>query len=209
MTTFQQCEDQICQKTLCNSKRSEADENSEYEQGKRFRAQGEFALAAAAFHNVLVQCEQDGDIHGTINAVYQLGLVCSARGDAEQALLHFMRAEDLCSREHDAMSQLAVAGQIIEMLIQKARYAEAVERCLILLDIYQDHNDPQGSVALIEKMATIYRKAGQYEKAADALRTVASIHSNFHHETIAEAYLVQAASMAQKVSRDTELGGNE
>jgi hypothetical protein len=34
------------------------------------------------------------------------------------------------------------------------------------------------------------------EKAADAYRTVASIHKNFRHDNIAEGYLKKAAELA-------------
>jgi Tfp pilus assembly protein PilF len=50
-------------------------------------------------------------------------------------------------------------------------------------------------VAVLEQMADIYQMAGNKEKAADAYRTIASIHSNFKHKDIAQSYLDKAADL--------------
>ena len=46
-------------------------------------------------------------------------------------------------------------------------------------------------------MAEIYLDAGEKAKAADAYRTVASIHQNFQHHTIAEGYLKKARDLEE------------
>lgn len=165
---------------------------AELEEGKRFLDNNETGQAAVALHNALLGFEEREDQNGIANACNQLGLVCLARNENEKALSHFKRAYDICASSNDRMSLLAVSKQCIIAYRGLQKYTEAIEKCLDMLDWYQDNRDPQGAVATLELMAEIYTDAGSNAKAADAYRTAASIHKNFSHDTIAQKMLEKA-----------------
>ena len=165
---------------------------AEYEEGKRFLENQEYGQAAVALHNALVGFKEKNDDAGMANASNQLGHVCLAREEYENALKHYQKAYDICDTSNDRMSVLAVLKKIVEVERSLKQYDMAIESSLAILDHYQDNRDPQGTVTTLEEMAEIYLKAEKNEKAADTYRTIASIHKNFRHETIAAGFMKKA-----------------
>ena len=165
---------------------------AEYEEGKRFLENQEYGQAAVALHNALVGFKEKNDDAGMANASNQLGHVCLAREEYENALKHYQKAYDICDTSNDRMSVLAVLKKIVEVQRSLKQYDMAIESSLAILDHYQDNRDPQGTVTTLEEMAEIYLKAEKNEKAADTYRTIASIHKNFRHETIAAGFMKKA-----------------
>ncbi|MBU1564209.1 MAG: tetratricopeptide repeat protein [Proteobacteria bacterium] len=167
----------------------------EYAEGLMFIEKKEFGQAAVAFHNALVGFEQRQDENGIANASNQLGQVCLLRSEYEGALRHFQRALGIVEKANDRMSTLAVLNKIVTAHTGLRKYVEAIAACLDMLELYQDNRDPQGTVVTLETMAEIYLEDGQREKAADAYRTIGSIHKNFRHDTTAAQYLEKAAHL--------------
>lgn len=177
--------------------RSDDPVRADYEEGRRFLENQSYAQAAVSLHNALLGFEERGDEAGVANASNQLGHVCLARQDFEQARAHYQKAWDICETMQDPMSQIALQKKFIEVYCGLKDYRKATEICLGLLDTYYHNNDPRGTVELLEQMATIYVASGDRSKAVDAYRTVASIHRNFKHLNIAESYEKKAAEIEQ------------
>ena len=165
---------------------------AEYEEGKKYLENQEYGQAAVALHNALVGFKEKNDEAGIANASNQLGHVCLARNEYENALTHYQKAFDICDKSNDRMSVLAVLKKIVEVQKSLKKYDLANESNLAILDHYQDNRDPQGTVTTLEEMAEIYLLAEKKDKAADAYRTIASIHKNFRHETIAAGFMKKA-----------------
>ena len=165
---------------------------AEYEEGKKYLENQEYGQAAVALHNALVGFKEKNDEAGIANASNQLGHVCLARNEYENALTHYQKAFDICDKSNDRMSVLAVLKKIVEVQKSLKKYDLANESNLAILDHYQDNRDPQGTVTTLEEMAGIYLLAEKKDKAADAYRTIASIHKNFRHETIAAGFMKKA-----------------
>lgn len=170
---------------------------ADYEEGKRLFANGEYAQAAAAMHNALLGYEEKGEEVGIANASNHLGHICLAREDFEQASKHYQRAWDICEKLQDSMSLVALEKQFVLVYRGLKLYRRAIDVCLSLLDRYHANNNPQGAVTVLVDMAEIYLESGQKDKAADAYRTVASIHSNFKHNTIAETFVKKAKELEE------------
>jgi len=168
----------------------------DFEEGRGYVERGEAALAAVSLHNALRGFEQDGDRIGVANAANQLGHACLLRQDYAAALVQYRRAWDICEELDDSISLLALTRYLIEAHKGLGEYHVALDRCLDLLDNYQRNNNPQGSVEVLEMMADIYVRAEEPGKAADALRTAASIHANFKHQSIADSLRKRAAELA-------------
>lgn len=168
---------------------------NEFDEGKKHLENNEYGQAAVCLHNALVGYEEKKDDNGIANASNQLGRLCLARKDFDNALPHFHKAFSICDASNDRMSIIAILHKVVEVYVGLEDFNSAIENCLELLDHYQDNRDPQGSVDLLEKMASIYVQADQNSKAADAYRTIASIHKNFQHESIAKKYLNKAAEL--------------
>lgn len=171
----------------------------EYDEGKRFLENGDYAQAALAFHNVLLAHEEQGDEAGMANASNQLGHVCLAKKEYEQAMVHYQKAWDICDKLYDPMSLLALQKQFLAVNRGLGKYEEALSISLDLLDIYHENRDPHGTVAVLEEMADIYVSAGNRQKAADTYRTVASIHSNYNHKNIAATFIEKAEELEKAV----------
>lgn len=168
----------------------------EYEQGKKCLENKEYGQAAVALHNALVGYEDKKDENGIANASNQLGKLCVEKGDFEKSLNHFQRALEICDKHYDRMSILAVMHQMVKAHRGLEDNDKALETCLDILDHYHDNRDPQGTVVTLEEMAEIYIAKGENSKAADAFRTISSIHKNFNHSNIAAEYLEKASKLA-------------
>jgi tetratricopeptide (TPR) repeat protein len=165
---------------------------ADYEKGKEFLQKNEISQAAVALHNALIGYQEKEDEQGIANASNQMGHVCLACGEFDQALVHYNRAWEICEKLHDTMSMLALSNQFVKVYRGQRQFKMAVNVCLDLLDRYHGNNDPRGTVTVLEQMVEIYIEAGDKEKAADTYRTIASIHANFKHKNIAEGYLLKA-----------------
>jgi tetratricopeptide (TPR) repeat protein len=175
----------------------------EYAEGLKFLEKQEYGQAAVALHNALVGFEQRQDEAGIANASNQLGHVCLFRNEYEAALKHYQRALIIVEKANDRMSTLTVLHKIVTAQKGLKKYDKAIAVCLDMLDLYQDNRDPQGSVITLETMAEIYLADGQKEKAADAYRTIGSIHKNFRHDTMAAQYLEKAAQLGTVVPNES------
>lgn len=171
----------------------------DYEEGKRHFSNGNLTQAAVCLHNALLGYEESGDTTGVANACNQLGHVCLAKGDFLGAENHYRRCWDLCIEFDDSMSLLALSKKFVEVYRGQKKFDKAISTCLDLLDTYQRNNDPRGTVELLENMAEIYLEAGSRGKAADTYRTIAKIHRNFKHASIAESYDRKAQELAAEV----------
>ncbi len=167
----------------------------EFDEGKRFLEQEEFSQAAACFHNVLRVREEQKDEAGIANACNQLGHVCLMKQEYDLAEKHYKRAWDICDKLNDFMSLLAVEHKFLEVYRGRKEYDKAIRGCLDLMDKYRDLNNPQASVAILETLASIFIDSGNKAGAADAYRTIASIHKNFKHEKYAERYEQKAVAL--------------
>lgn len=168
---------------------------AEYEEGKSFFENKDYGQAAVALHNALIGFEEKKDESGIANASNQLGHVCLARKEYESALNHYQRALDICDKSNDRMSIIAAMSKMVEANMRLEKYDAAVALSLDILDHYQDNRDPQGTVDTLEKMADIYLAQRDKSKAADAYRTISSIHKNFKHDNIAAKFIEKAKSL--------------
>ena len=168
---------------------------ADYEEGKAFLENKDYGQAAVALHNALVGFEEKGDESGIANASNQLGDVCLGREEFDSALTHYQRTLEICDKSNDRMSILSVMAKMVDANKGLEKYDVAVTLCLEILDHYQDNRDPQGTVDTLEGMADIYIAQREKSKAADAYRTISSIHKNFKHDNIAAKFIEKAEAL--------------
>jgi len=169
----------------------------DYNKGKELLGAGDEAQAAASFHNALVGFEQSNNEQGVANASDQLGDLCALRDDHEKALSHYQRAYDICDRENDRFSLVALQKKMVVSKKALKQYEDAVKIYLNVIDIYAGYNNPAGTVATMEELAKLYLDMGERQKSADTYRTIASIHKNFKHTTHAKEFMDRAAQVEQ------------
>ena len=167
----------------------------DYDQGKDLRQAGDEALAASCFHNALVGFEQNGNEKGVANASDQLGDICAGRDEHEKAIAHYQRAYDICDKENDRFSLIALQKKMVGSQKALKRYDEALKIYLNVIDIYSGYNNPAGTVATMEELAKFYLDIGERQKSADTFRTIASIHKNFSHNIQAQEFMDKAAQV--------------
>jgi tetratricopeptide (TPR) repeat protein len=168
---------------------------AEYEEGKAFLENKNYGQAAVALHNALVGFEEKADESGVANASNQLGDVCVAREEFDTALSHYQRTLEICEKSNDRMSILSVMAKMVDANRGLEKYDVAVTLSFEILDLYRDNRDPQGTVETLERMADIYIAKGEKLKAADAYRTISSIHKNFKHDNIATKFIEKAEAL--------------
>lgn len=169
---------------------------SDYERGKRHLEEGNLTEAAVSLHNALLGYEEKGDKAGMANASNQLGHTCLAKGDYTGAEIHYQRSWDLCSELDDSLSLFSLSKRFVDVYRGQKNYEKAISVCFDILDTHQRNNNPRGTVELLENLASIYLEAGMREKAADAYRTIASIHRNFKHKSMADSFEQKAREVA-------------
>lgn len=195
MTNTLQSIDSIDQASDKKVERSDDPVKAEYEDGKRFYENEEYGQAAVALHNALIGYEERKDESGIANVSNQLGNVCLARKEYENALKHYTKALEICDGSYDRMSVLAVSKPLVAVYRGLGQPSKAISTCLDMVDLYQDNRDPQGTVNVLEEMVSIYLATGEKEKAADTYRTIASIHKNFSHNKIAASFIEKADAL--------------
>ena len=170
---------------------------ADYDRGRELLAAGDETQAASLFHNALLGFEQRGDDKGVANAVDQLGDICAGREDHEKAIIHYQRAYEICDRENDRFSLIALQKKMALAKRALEQYDEVVRIYLNVIDIYAGYNNPAGTVATMEELAKLYLEMGERQKSADTYRTIASIHRNFKHTIQAQEYMDRAAQVEQ------------
>lgn len=170
---------------------------ADYKAGREFLAKGEYAQAAMALHNALRGFEEQGNEQGVANAADRLGDVCMAREEYRLALEHFQRAKDICEKQQEIFS---IAALNRKKAVSHRRLGELDQALTLLFDLF-DHEsqlrNPKGTVEVLEAIAEVYLEQGERQKGADALRTIATIHSNFKHTRLAGEYENRARQAEQ------------
>ncbi len=169
----------------------------EYEKGKELRQSGDDAQAASYFHNALISFEQNGNENGVANASDQLGDICAERQEHEKAIAHYQRAYDICDKEYDSFSLIALQKKMAVSRKGLKQYDEAIKIYLNVIDTYSGYNNPAGTVATMEELAEFYLEIGERQKSADTYRTIASIHKNFSHAILTKEFMDKAAQVDQ------------
>ena len=164
----------------------------DYLEGREQFKKGEYALAAASFHNALKGFEEQGDESGIANASDRLGDVCLERQEYTTALEHYRRAYAICEKEGDSFSLLALNKKMAAAHRKLGEFDKALEYAFDMVAHYQLTKDPKGMVETLAAIADLYREMGDNLKAADTYRTVASIHKNFKHQRKFEEFTVLA-----------------
>jgi len=168
----------------------------DYLEGRELLKQREYAQAGMAFHNALKGFEEKGDEQGIANASDRLGDVCLAREDYDNALIHYRRAYELCEKEEDSFSILALNKKIAAVYRKLGELDKALEILFDMIEHYRLTKNPQGTVDTLVLIADVFLDQGEKEKAADAYRTISSIHKNFKHKRKAEEFAARADELS-------------
>lgn len=169
----------------------------DYTEGRKFLSNGEYTQAAIAFHNALRGFEEQGDQAGVANASDRLGDACLARDEYAMAIANYQRACDICEKEDDSFSVLALNKKMAIAYRKLGDQEKALELLYDTLEHYRLTNNPQGAVEALIAIAETYAEQGEKSKAADAYRSVASIHARFKHARLAEEFNQRASSLEQ------------
>ena len=169
----------------------------DYDKGKELHQAGDDAQAASCFHNALIGFEQNNNEKGVANASDQLGDICAAREEHEKAIVHYQRAYDICDKENDRFSLIALQKKQVISKRALKQYGEAIKIYLNVIDIYSGYNNPAGTVATMEELAKFYLEIGERQQSADTYRTIASIHKNFKHNLHAQEFMDKATQVEQ------------
>ncbi|MBM9614665.1 tetratricopeptide repeat protein [Desulfobulbus rhabdoformis] len=170
----------------------------DYMEGRKFFQEGEYAQAAIAFHNALRGFEEKGDQIGVANAADRLGDACLARGEYAMALANFKQAHAICEKEDDSFSVLSINKKMAAAYRKLGDHDKALEMLFDILEHYRLTSNPKGAVEVLSLIAETYNEKGDKTSAADAYRSVASIHKRFKHERMAEQFAQRAAELAQE-----------
>lgn len=171
---------------------------SDYQQGRKLLASGEYAQAALCFHNALKGFEEQGNDPGVANAADRLGDTCMAREEFALAIEHYRRASAICEKEDDSFSQLSLNKKMVQAYRKLGEQEKSLELLYDMLEHYRMVQNPKGAVEILELIAEVYLERGAQGKAADAYRAVANIHARFKHQRLAEQYRLRAAALEQQ-----------
>lgn len=170
----------------------------DYLKGRELLKKGEYAQAGMAFHNALKGFEEQGDQQGIANASDRLGDVCLEREEYDDALANYQRAFAICEQEEDSFSTLSLNKKIAAVYKKQGELDKALEILFDMVEHYQLTKNPKGMVDILVVIAEVYIGKGEKDKAADAYRTVSSIHKNFKHKRLSEEF----AAYADKLSKE-------
>ena len=169
----------------------------DYLEGRELLKKGEFAQAGMAFHNALKGFEEQGDQQGIANAADRLGDVCLEREKYDDALANYQRAFAICEQEEDSFSTLSLNKKIAAVYKKQGELDKALEILFDMVEHYQLTKNPKGMVDILVVIAEVYLGKEDKQKAADAYRTVSSIHKNFKHKRLSEEFAAHADTLSK------------
>jgi len=169
----------------------------DYREGRKLYSDGEYAQAAIAFHNALRGFEEQGNQAGVANASDRLGDACLARDEYAMAIANYQRACAICEKEDDSFSVLALNKKMAAAYRKLGDQEKALELLYDILEHYRLTNNPKGAVEVLVVIGETYLEQGERLKAADAYRSVASIHARFKHARMALELNRRAAALEQ------------
>ena len=169
----------------------------DYLEGRELHKKGEYAQAGMAFHNALMGFQEKGDEQGVANASDRLGDVCLAREEYADALENYQRAYEICEKEEDSFSTLALNKKIAAVYKKQGELDKALEILFDMVEHYQLTKNPKGMVDILVVVAEVYLEKGEKQKAADSYYTVSSIHKNFKHKRMSEEFAARADELSK------------
>jgi len=169
----------------------------DYQEGMRHLENGDFSMAANAFHNARIGYEEAGNEEGQANANFRLGEVCQESGEHEKALAYYEAAAAICKKYDDLMSLLAIRKKKVLCYRGLKKYDQAITDYLGLLDTYQAMNNPRTTVETLISMGETFEEMGERQKAADACNTAADIHDRYKHIKQAKELRQRAENVLQ------------
>ena len=170
----------------------------DYLEGRELLKNGEYAQAGMAFHNALKGFEENGDEQGVANASDRLGDVCLEREEYDNALMNYQRAYEICEKEEDSFSILALNKKIAAVYKKQGELDKALEILFDMVEHYQLTKNPKGMVDILVVVAEVYLEKGDRQKAADTYRTASSIHKNFKHKRLSEEFAARADELSKE-----------
>ena len=170
----------------------------DYLEGRKLYSQGDYAQAAQAFHNALRGFEEQGDEQGVANAADRLGDACLAREEYAMAIANYRRAFAVCEKEDDSFSQLSLNKKMAYCCRKLGDHEKALELLFDMLEHYRLTNNPKGAVEILVSIAETYAEQGDRARAADAYRSVASIHARFKHSRQAAEFNQRAEALERE-----------
>jgi tetratricopeptide (TPR) repeat protein len=170
----------------------------DYKAGREYLSKKDYVQAAVCFHNALRGFEEQGNDQGVANAHDRIGDICMEREEFGKALDHYQRAFEICRKESDIFSLVALNKKKVLAYRKMGDLNLAMAVMMDILDHYTETRNPKGSVEVLEMIAEVYREKGENLKAADALRTIAGIHRNFGHKRKAEDFDKRALKAEQE-----------
>lgn len=170
---------------------------ADYKAGREYFSQGDYTQAAYALHNALKGFEEQEDEQGIANASDRFGDVCVAKEEYPMALDHYQRALEICTRESDIFSTVSLNRKIAGVHKRLGELDKALDILFDVFDHYSQLRDPKGTVEILEVIAEVYSEQGKPDMAADALRTIAGIHTNFKHTSQAREFEERADQLEQ------------
>lgn len=180
-----------------NTEQSNDPVKQDYLEGRKLLREGKHAQAAIAFHNALRGFEERGDQAGVANAADRLGDACLARDEYAMAIVNYQRAYAICEKEDDSFSLLALNKKMAAAYRKLGDHDKALELLYDMLEHYRLTNNPKGAVEALIIIAETYAAQGETAKAADAYRSVSSIHARFKHARLAEEFQRRAEALEQ------------
>ncbi|MCL2791142.1 MAG: tetratricopeptide repeat protein [Desulfobulbus sp.] len=185
-------------KDNCGGHEEEDQVKKDYREGRKLYGDGEYAQAAIAFHNALRGFEEQGNQAGVANASDRLGDACLARGEYAMAIANYQCAHAICDKEDDSFSVLALNKKMAVAYRKLGEQGKALELLYDILEHYRLTSNPKGAAEVLTVIAETYLEQGERLMAADAYRSVASIHGRFKHTRLADEFTRWATDLEQE-----------
>ena len=168
----------------------------DYDKGKELLEKEQYSEAAINFHNALKGFEEAGDRYGVANASDRLGDVCLAKKEYKMAIDNYLRALEIIRKDEDSWSELSLNKKMAKAHEGLGELSKALELMFDVSEHYSLTRNPKGTVETLEEIGRLFEVAGEKEKAADAYRTVASVHRNFKHKNMAADFEKKADALS-------------
>jgi len=185
----------MTEETKADQKDEKTPAQKDYEQGLAFINDKDITQAAASFHNALLGYKQENNENGVANAAMRLADICITKKNFDKALAHCDTAYAICDKHSDRFSVLTIEAKRAMIFHEWGKYEEAIPLYVDLIDEYNAIRNPQATVKTLEKLAEIYLKINNREKAADCYNTIASIHKAFKHDNFHHKYAQKAEEL--------------
>ncbi|MHA1450089.1 MAG: tetratricopeptide repeat protein [Candidatus Hodarchaeales archaeon] len=155
-----------------------------FRKGQYFELSDDFEQALQCYEESLVLREKIEDYEGISNSCSQIAwIMVNTKGNIEEGKKYLEKSQEAAEKTGNKLSLAGVLHTKAGILIQEARYNEAIIEYENCLSLYQQMNSTSGIATVKNNMALVYKTIGNFEASLTTYDEVKELFKSINDDT--------------------------